>query len=246
MNDTPQNTIHMPDDEMGNTPVVGENPAAGDINEPRFIQEDGVEARVAAVIEPVLRPLGYRLVRIKLSGLNGLTLQIMAECADGTITIDDCELISRTVSPILDVEDLIERKYHLEVSSPGIDRPMVRKSDFVTWQSHIVKVETATPIDERRKFRGKITGVDETGFTLEADKAAYGEAMSVRIPFDVMNYARLILTDDLIREALQKDKELREAFLAEQEGEVEMQEKTQKTVAPGRGPKGAKPLSRRK
>ena len=193
------------------------NIPVSDINEPRLFEEIGVEARVNAVIAPVLKPLGYRIVRINLSGLNGLTLQIMAERADGTMTIDDCEIVSRTVSPVLDVEDVIERKYHLEVSSPGIDRSLVRKSDFVNWRGHIAKVETSEMVDGRRKFRGHLESVDNDGFTIRTDKAAYGEALSVRIGFNVLSDARLILTDDLIRDALRKDKALRQSLIPEDE-----------------------------
>jgi ribosome maturation factor RimP len=96
----------------------------------RIIRETGVDAKVAGIVEPVINTLGFRLVRVRLSGLNGQTLQIMAERPDGTMTVEDCELLSRTVAPVLDVEDPISGKYHLEISSPGIDRPMVRKSDF--------------------------------------------------------------------------------------------------------------------
>lgn len=189
---------------------MSENEIASDIDEKRLFEENGVEARIAALIAPVLKPLGYRIVRIRLSGLNGLTLQIMVERADGTLTIENCEEVSGIVSPILDVEDIIERKYHLEVSSPGIDRPLVRKSDFLRWQGHIAKVETGVVIDGRRKFRGTINGVDPEGFTLDTDKAAYGEEMSVRIPYTDITDARLVLTDDLIRDALAKDKALRQ------------------------------------
>jgi len=184
------------------------------IDEPRLTQETGIDARVAAVIEPVIRPLGFRLVRVHLSGLNGLTLQIMAEHADGTMTIEDCELVSRTVSPVLDVENLIERKYHLEISSPGIDRPLVRKSDFSNWRGHIVKAETGTIIDGRKKFRGYIVSVDNEGFTLKTDKTVYDEAMVVHIPFADLSEAHLVLTDELIRDALHKDKALRERLAA--------------------------------
>lgn len=184
-----------------------------DIDEPRLFEETGVDARVANLIAPVLKPLGFRLVRVKLSGLNGLTLQIMAERTDGTMTIEDCELVSRTVSPILDVENVVDRKYHLEISSPGIDRSLVRKSDFTTWQGHIAKVETGMIIDGRKKFRGTIGDVDNDGFTLTTDKIAYGEAVSARIPFTDITDAHLVLTDALIQDALKKDKALRQQLI---------------------------------
>lgn len=192
---------------------MSESERAIDLDEARLFEEKGVEARVVAIVAPVLKPLGYRIVRVRLSGLNGLTLQIMAERADGTMTIEDCEEVSRVVSPILDVEDIIERKYHLEISSPGIDRPLVRKSDFSRWQGHIAKIETAIMVDGRRKFRGTISDVDEDGFILNTDKAAYGEALATHLLFDDILDARLVLTDDLIRDALAKDKALRQQLI---------------------------------
>lgn len=192
---------------------MSESATAVNLDEARLFEEKGVEARVVAIIAPVLKPLGYRIVRVRLSGLNGLTLQIMAERADGTMTIEDCEEVSRVVSPILDVEDIIERKYHLEISSPGIDRPLVRKSDFSRWQGHIAKIETSIMVDGRRKFRGTISNVDEDGFILNTDKAAYGEALAVHLLFKDIADARLVLTDDLIRDALAKDKALRQQLI---------------------------------
>ncbi|KXF79559.1 ribosome maturation factor RimP [Paramesorhizobium deserti] len=189
-----------------------------------MIRETGIDARVANIIEPVLEALGFRLVRVRLSGLNGLTLQIMAERFDGTMTVEDCELVSRTVSPVLDVEDPIDRKYHLEVSSPGIDRPLVRKSDFADWQGHIAKVETSLIHNGRKKFRGRITAVDAESVTIESDQASYGGDPVVQIPFDLVADARLILTDDLIRDALRKDKALREGRIPDDDaGSLEEQ-----------------------
>ena len=109
----------------------------------RLIRESGTDARIAAIVAPVLRTIGFRLVRVRLISQNGQTLQIMAERDDGTMTVEDCEEVSRAVSPALDVDDPIEKAYHLEVSSPGIDRPLVRISDFATWTGHLVKMETS-------------------------------------------------------------------------------------------------------
>jgi ribosome maturation factor RimP len=131
-----------------------------DLHEPRFVRENGLEARISAMVEPAILDLGFRLVRIKLSGLNGLTLQIMAERPDGTMSVEDCEKVSRTIAPVLDVEDPINQEYNLEISSPGVDRPLVRASDFARWVGHLVKLELAEPLDGRRRFRGEIRGVD--------------------------------------------------------------------------------------
>jgi ribosome maturation factor RimP len=175
----------------------------------RIIRESGIDARVALIVQPVLRAIGFRLVRVHLTGQNGLTLQIMAEREDGTMTVEDCEEVSRAVSPALDVDDPIEKAYHLEVSSPGIDRPLVRKSDFATWTGHLVKMETSVLVADRKRFKGKIAESDADGVLIERDKAAYGEEPTVRVPYDAIAEARLILTDDLIRDALSKDNRAR-------------------------------------
>ncbi len=174
--------------------------------EPRLIIETGLDLRIAEIIEPTLNDLGYLLVRVRISGQNGMTLQIMAERFDGTMTVEDCEEISMAVSPVLDVEDPIDKAYHLEVSSPGIDRPMVRKSDFEKWQGHLVKCETSVLVSDRKRFRGKILKTDQDGFTLERDQPGDGEEREVEIPYSALADARLILTDDLIRDALRADK----------------------------------------
>lgn len=182
------------------------NAIAGD---DRIVRESGIDARVASIVMPVLRGIGYRLVRVRLSGQHGLTLQIMAERDDGTMTVEDCEEVSRAVSPALDVDDPIDKAYHLEVSSPGIDRPLVRKSDFTTWQGHLVKLETSILVADRKRFRGRIAEADEEAVVIERDQPAYGEEPRVRIPFVAIADARLILTDDLIRDALSKDNQAR-------------------------------------
>ena len=188
-------------------------------NEPRLIVETGLDRRVADIIEPAIEQVGYRLVRVRLLAQNGATLQIMCERPDGTMTVEDCEAVSMAVSPVLDVEDPIDKAYHLEVSSPGIDRPMVRKSDFVRWLGHIVKCETSILVDNRKRFRGKIVASDADGFTIERDQPAYGEEPTIVIPFTVLAEAKLILTDDLIRDALTADKKAKAAQAANQNDE---------------------------
>lgn len=175
-------------------------------SEPRLIVETGLDRRIAEIIEPVMASMNFQLVRVRLLNQNGLTLQIMAERLDGTMTVEDCEELSMAISPVLDVEDPVDKAYHLEVSSPGIDRPLVRKSDFQRWQGHIVKCETSILIDSRKRFRGKIVNVSDDGFTIERDQVAYGEEPSVVVPFSALAEAKLILTDDLIRDALKADK----------------------------------------
>lgn len=175
-------------------------------HEPRLITETGLDQRLADIIEPVLIDIGFRLIRVRMLNQNGMTMQVMAEKNDGTMTVEDCEQVSMAISPVLDVEDPIDKEYHLEVSSPGIDRPLVRKSDFVRWQGHLVKCETSIMIGNRKRFRGKIVEADADGFTIERDQVAYGEEQKVTIPFTALSDAKLILTDDLIRDALRADK----------------------------------------
>src|SRR5262249_40382144 len=127
----------------------------------RLLTEQGVAARIAAVAEPVIVGLGLRLVRGKLSALSGCTVQIMAERPDGTMTIGSCAAVARAVSPVLDVADPIERTYRLEISSPGMDRPLVRHSDFERNCGQRIKVEMAVAIDGRRRFRGVLVGIED-------------------------------------------------------------------------------------
>jgi ribosome maturation factor RimP len=174
--------------------------------EPRLIVEQGAAARVASIVEPVLDGIGYRLVRIKISGLEGCTVQIMAERPDGTMTIEDCETVSRTLSPVLDVADPIERAYRLEVSSPGIDRPLVRRSDFERYAGNRVRVEMAVAMEGRRRFRGLLLGADGDAARIRRDDAAPGEAAEVALPIEEMAEAKLVLTDELIAESLRRGK----------------------------------------
>jgi ribosome maturation factor RimP len=181
--------------------------AESETSEERIITETGLEARIARIVEPVAAGLGYRLVRVKLSAMNGMTLQIMAEKPDGSMTVEDCEILSRDLSPVLDVEDPIDREYHLEVSSPGIDRPLVRASDFSRWSGHEAKIETTRPIDGRKRFRGTLSGVADDAVTLDVDPKSKGdEVQSVTLRFADIGEARLVLTDALIRETLRNEK----------------------------------------
>ena len=181
------------------------------MSDARTIIETGLEARVASIVEPEIVDLGFRLVRVKLSGVNGMTLQIMAERPDGTMDVAGCEAISRAVSPILDVEDPIERAYHLEVSSPGVDRPLVRKSDFESWAGHVVKLETHQMINGRKRYKGMIIKVEGDDVTFRREASAKDEDPEFVIPVGEIKDAKLVLTDDRIEEALRRDKALREA-----------------------------------
>jgi ribosome maturation factor RimP len=152
------------------------------LDEPRLIAEPGLAARVAAIAAPVLRDLGYRLVRVRIAGTEGCTVQIMAERPDGTMSVEDCEAVSRALSPVLDVEDPVAEAYRLEISSPGLDRPLVRRSDFIRHAGHLVKIEMEVPVEGRKRFRGAIQGRRSRGdFALDRGHGG-GEAGSDRRP----------------------------------------------------------------
>ena len=174
-----------------------------DIDEPRLIVEQGIAARVAALATPVLSGLGYRLVRARVSGTAGMTVQIMAEKADGTMAIEDCEAASRALSPVFDAEDPIEREYRLELSSPGIDRPLVRRSDFERHAGHEAKIEMAVALDGRKRFRGILLGVEGDAARLRPRERMRtrtrprGEVPDVLLRIADMAEARLVLTDEL-------------------------------------------------
>jgi ribosome maturation factor RimP len=187
-------------------------------DEPRLIIEQGVAARVAAVAEPVIAGLGYRLVRVRVSGTSGCTVQIMAERADGTMSIEDCENVSRALSPVLDVADPIERAYRLEISSPGIDRPLVRRSDFERNAGHTAKIEMTVPVAGQRRFRGLIVGVEGEASRLRSYNSK-GETDEVLLPIADMADARLVLDDALVAESLRRGKAAeREAKKARKNG----------------------------
>ncbi|MGP0093243.1 MAG: ribosome maturation factor RimP [Xanthobacteraceae bacterium] len=174
-------------------------------SEPRLIKETGIAARVANIAEPVLADLGLRLVRVHISALSGCTVQVMAERPDGTMTIEDCETASRALSPALDAADPVERAYRLEISSPGLDRPLVRPSDFQRFAGHEVKIEMAVAIDGRRRFRGLLIEADDDGMRirLEGDDSA---TTDVLLRYEEMEEAKLVLSDALLTEALRRGK----------------------------------------
>ena len=163
-------------------------------------------ARVSAVAGPVLQGMGYRLVRIKISGESGCTVQIMAERPDGSMQIEDCEAISRALSPVLDVADPIDRAYRLEISSPGIDRPLVRRSDFERYAGHLVKVEMAVAHQGRKRFRGLLAGVEGDAVRLHPDGVRTSEDDDVLLVMEDISDARLVLTDELIAESMRRGK----------------------------------------
>lgn len=163
----------------------------------RLRRESGPARTVADISEPIVEELGFRLVRVRM--MSGNVLQIMAERPDGTLTIDDCEMISRTISPVLDIEDPFAGSYTLEVSSPGIDRPLVRPSDFETWSGHEAKIEMATVLAGRKRFRGRLEGYADGEVRLFLPPERTGdEEILVGLAFDAIETAKLVMTDELL------------------------------------------------
>jgi ribosome maturation factor RimP len=190
------------------SPQTAAEPVEG-LDEARLIEDSGPGERVGRIAAPVLRDLGYRLVRVKISSGAGPTIQIMAERPDGTMSIEDCENVSVALSPVFDVEEPMAQAYRLEISSPGIDRPLVRESDFARAIGHEARVEMAVPVNGRKRFRGHLAAVKSEAdgpsarMTLIADDGSESEVdLSIREMAD----ARLVLTDDLIRAALRREK----------------------------------------
>jgi ribosome maturation factor RimP len=174
---------------------------AFDLTEKRYIKETSLEARISRIIEPVANDLGYSLVRVKMLQENGLTLQIMAEDENGRFAITDCEALSKEVSPVLDVEDPIDREYHLEVSSPGIDRPLVRARDFATYIGHEAKIELSDLLDGRRRFRGLIKAVDDETVTVTLPDVPKDSEPDFKLPLRLLAEAKLVMTDKLMNMA---------------------------------------------
>lgn len=170
-------------------------------NEQRQARETGQETRIATLIEPAINDLGYLLVRVRVLSTNGCTLQIMAEDEDGNFNISDCEKLSQEITPLLDVEDPIDRAYHLEVSSPGIDRPLVRLRDFERWIGHEARIELATMIDGRKRFRGDLVAVKDAQVVLHLPDVPEGADPEVTLPFAQIADAKLMMTDKLLAQA---------------------------------------------
>lgn len=158
------------------------------------------EDKLLAMLEPASRDLGYEIVRIRVIGSRNKTLQIMAERPDGKMASIDCEKLSRGISPLLEAEDPMDGEYALEVSTPGIDRPLTRLADFDRWIGWQAKLELDRAIEGQRRFTGELAGTDGTNVCIDLD----GEEDTALIPFEWLANARLILTDDLIRESLRR------------------------------------------
>ena len=177
------------------------------VSDQRYLLESGIAAAIAELVEPALEDLGFRLVRVQMMGRDtSQTVQIMTERPDGTITIDDCEQISRQLSPLLDAFDPVPSAYRLEISSPGIDRPLVRASDFEDWAGYEAKIELRELLDGRRRFSGVLEGFDDGEIRLEVNLDQIGRQV-LGLPIKMVDSARLVLTDELVRESLRRSKQ---------------------------------------
>jgi len=170
-----------------------------------LIARAAIDRRIAEIVTPVIEDMGFELVRVRLMAGKDQTLQIMAQRPDGSIEVDDCAEISTAISAVLDVEDPILDHYTLEVSSPGIDRPLTRLKDFDRWQGHVAKIETNELIDGRRRFKGDLAGTEGDEVLIEIEEN--GEALTIGLQFDWLSDAKLVLTDDLIRDVLKARKD---------------------------------------
>ncbi len=166
-----------------------------------LIAKAAIDRRITEIIDPVITDMGYELVRVRLMSGKSTTLQIMAQKPDGTIEVDDCAKISTAVSAVLDVEDPVVDAYTLEVSSPGIDRPLTRLKDFDLWKGYEAKIETDELIDGRRRFKGELAGVEGNEVLIEIEEGTIG------LQFEWLSDAKLVLTDELIREVLRNRKD---------------------------------------
>ena len=165
-----------------------------------LIAKAAIDRRMAAIVGPVIQDMGYELVRVRLMGGKSKTLQIMADRPEGGIEVEDCAKISTAVSAVLDVEDPLDDAYTLEVSSPGIDRPLTRMKDFDAWAGYGAKIETTELIDGRRRFRGVLAGTEDDEVLLEIEEGTIG------LKFDWLSDAKLVLTDELIADMLRARK----------------------------------------
>ncbi len=169
-----------------------------------LIAKTSLDQRLAAIVGPVIAGLGFELVRLRLMAGKTRTLQIMADRPEGGIEVDDCAAISTAVSAALDVEDPLEDAYTLEVSSPGIDRPLTRLKDFAAWEGYEARLETTELIDGRRRFKGVLMGVEGEEILIEIEDQ--GAPVTIGLQFDWLSDAKLVLTDDLIAEMLRARK----------------------------------------
>ena len=220
-----------------------------ELDEPRLIEETGTARRVANIAGPVLAGLGFRLVRVKLSAPAGMTVQVMAERPDGSMSVDDCELASAALSPVLDVEDVVKTAYRLEISSPGIDRPLVRVSDFCRSIGAEARIEMSHAIAGRKRFRGMLKKVSGRGkdalVHLARKDAKPGEEAEVDLPLSEIADARLLLTEALIRQTLRAAKSAAEDHAGRGHGAPDGAGRGKARRGPGRFARSKEPRTKK-
>jgi len=167
----------------------------------RFSEEPGKAGELARLVEPVVEELGFSLVRVKVSGRDGGTVQVMIERPGGQIGVEDCAAVSRRLSPLLDAYDPFPGGYRLEISSPGVDRPLVRPRDFAAWSGQEAKIELKELVDGRKRFRGEIEGFEEGEVRLRVALEGDSEPVVMGFPLSLIAEAKLVLSDDLLRAA---------------------------------------------
>ena len=169
-----------------------------------LIAKTAIDRRLAEIVSPVIEGLGFELIRLRMQGGRHPLLQIMADRPEGGIDVDDCAAISTAVSATLDVDDPIEERYTLEISSPGIDRPLTRLKDFDIWEGYEARIETTEQIDGRKRFKGMLRGTEGDEVLVEIEEK--GEMVTIGLQFDWLSDAKLVLTDELIEEMLRQKK----------------------------------------
>jgi len=165
-----------------------------------LIAKAQIDRRLAEILTPVIEGMGFELVRVRFMSGKTKVVQVMAERPEGGIEVDECGAISTAISAVLDVEDPIEDTFTLEVSSPGIDRPLTRLKDFETFEGYEAKIETTELIDGRRRFKGELAGVEGDEVLINVEEGTIG------LRFDWLSDAKLVLTDELISEMLRQRK----------------------------------------
>lgn len=214
------------------------------ILEPRLIEDEGLAGSIGLIVAPSIEALGYRLVRVRVNAQNGCTVQIMAERPDGAMSVTDCETVSKAVSPVLDLDDPVGRAYHLEISSPGIDRPLVRKSDFERWAGYEAKIEMKAPVSGRKRLRGLLRGAEGDMALLEFRDEKAAETITLPIPMHDIGAARLVLTDELIRESLRRGKALLQAETPDDSGRMDQELVAETERDAMRAPESKRPESK--
>lgn len=204
---------------MASTGLDRKTEEAADALDTHLVAPHGVPRKVFDLLRGSAEGAGFEIVRIRFGLQDGQTLQIMAERADGSMSVEGCEELSRILSAVLDVEDPIPGEYNLEISSPGIDRPLTRLKDFERWQGFDAKIELSEAIGGRKRFRGLLQGAEDGEILVESEVEGFSEPQVLGLPFQKVSEAKLVMSDDLIRESLKRQGPADDAPDASSDGE---------------------------